>query len=98
MANKIIISCAITGSIHTPTMSDALPITPDQIATQAIDAANAGAAILHLHARDPKDGRPSPDGRARGFREVVGHPREGGSGRRIDFNPASGPSGCGAAW
>ena len=61
MANKIIISCAITGSIHTPTMSDALPITPDQIATQAIDAAEAGAAILHLHARDPKDGRPSPD-------------------------------------
>ena len=62
MANKIIISCAITGSIHTPTMSDALPITPDQIATQAmIDAAQAGAAILHLHARDPKDGRPSPD-------------------------------------
>src|SRR5690242_5962765 len=61
MANKIIISCAVTGSIHTPTMSDALPITPDQIATQAIDAANAGAAILHLHARDPKDGRPTPD-------------------------------------
>ena len=61
MANKIIISCAITGSIHTPTMSDALPGTPDQIATQAIDAAKAGAAILHLHARDPKDGRPSPD-------------------------------------
>ena len=60
-SNKIIISCAVTGSIHTPTMSDALPITPDQIATQAIDAAHAGAAILHLHARDPKDGRPSPD-------------------------------------
>ena len=58
MANKIIISCAMTGSIHTPTMSDALPITPDQIATQAVDAAKAGAAILHLHARDPKDGRP----------------------------------------
>src|ERR1041384_6773273 len=58
---KIIISCAITGSIHPPTMSDALPITPDEIATQAIDAAKAGAAILHLHARDPKDGRPSPD-------------------------------------
>jgi uncharacterized protein (DUF849 family) len=58
---KIIISCAITGSIHTPTMSDALPITPDQIATQAIDAAKAGAAILHLHARDPKDGRPSSE-------------------------------------
>src|SRR6202795_551922 len=61
MANKIVISCAITGSIHTPTMSEALPITPDQIATQAIDAAKAGAAILHLHARDTKDGRPSPD-------------------------------------
>src|SRR5947208_4801964 len=61
LANKVVITCAITGSIHTPTMSDALPITPDQIATQAIDAAKAGAAILHLHARDPKDGRPSPD-------------------------------------
>jgi uncharacterized protein (DUF849 family) len=61
MANKVIISCAITGSIHTPTMSEALPVTPDQIATQAVDAAKAGAAILHLHARDPRDGRPSPD-------------------------------------
>jgi uncharacterized protein (DUF849 family) len=61
LANKVIITCAVTGSIHTPTMSDALPFTPDQIATQSIDAANAGAAILHLHARDPKDGRPSPD-------------------------------------
>jgi len=60
-AGKLIISCAITGSIHTPTMSEALPVTPDQIATQAIDAADAGAAILHLHARDPRDGRPSPD-------------------------------------
>ena len=56
MANKLIISCAITGSIHTPTMSEALPITPDQIAAQAVDAAKAGAAILHLHARDPKMG------------------------------------------
>jgi uncharacterized protein (DUF849 family) len=61
LANKVIITCAVTGSIHTPTMSDALPITPDQIALQAIDAAKAGAAILHLHARDPRDGRPSPD-------------------------------------
>jgi uncharacterized protein (DUF849 family) len=55
------ITCAVTGSIHTPTMSDALPITPDQIAEQAIGAAEAGAAILHLHARDPNDGRPTPD-------------------------------------
>ncbi len=59
--NKVIITCAVTGSIHTPTMSVALPITPDQIAASAIEAAQAGAAILHLHARDPKDGRPTPD-------------------------------------
>ena len=58
---KVIITCAITGGIHTPTMSDALPITPTQIADQAIAAAKAGAAILHLHARDPATGRPSPD-------------------------------------
>lgn len=60
-SNKVIISCAITGGIHTPTMSEALPVTPEQIAKQAIEAAQAGAAILHLHARDPKDGRPTPD-------------------------------------
>ena len=54
--NKTIITCAITGAIHTPTMSDALPYTPEDIASQAIEAAKAGAAILHLHARDPKDG------------------------------------------
>ena len=60
-SDKVIITCAVTGAIHTPTMSDALPITPDQIAEQAIAAAEAGAAILHLHARDPA-GRP-PDRR-----------------------------------
>jgi uncharacterized protein (DUF849 family) len=60
-SNKVIITCAVTGSIHTPTMSDALPVTPDEIAAQAIDAAKAGAAVLHLHARNPRDGRPSPD-------------------------------------
>jgi uncharacterized protein (DUF849 family) len=59
--NKVIITCAVTGSIHTPTMSPHLPITPDEVAHQAIEAAEAGAAILHLHARDPKDGRPTPD-------------------------------------
>jgi uncharacterized protein (DUF849 family) len=58
---KTIITCAITGSIHTPTMSPYLPITPDQIAAEAIAASEAGAAILHLHARDPNDGRPSAD-------------------------------------
>lgn len=58
-SNKVIISCAITGSIHTPSMSPALPCTADEIATQAIDAAKAGASILHLHARAPEDFRPS---------------------------------------
>jgi uncharacterized protein (DUF849 family) len=57
---KIIITCAPTGSIHTPSMSPYLPVTPDQIAEAAIGAAEAGASILHLHARDPADGRPSP--------------------------------------
>jgi uncharacterized protein (DUF849 family) len=59
--NKVIISCAVTGSVHVPSMSDALPVTPEQIWSQAIDAANAGAAILHLHARVPEDGRPTGD-------------------------------------
>lgn len=58
---KIIITCAVTGSIHTPSMSPYLPITPDEIARDAIGAAEAGAAVLHLHARDPETGRPSPD-------------------------------------
>lgn len=58
---KIIISCAITGSVHTPTMSEYLPITPSQIVESAVEAAAAGAAILHLHARNPEDGRPSGD-------------------------------------
>jgi uncharacterized protein (DUF849 family) len=59
-ARKVIITCAVTGSIHTPTMSAHLPITPDEVAQAAIGAAEAGAAIIHLHARDPKDGRPTP--------------------------------------
>ena len=58
---KVVITCAVTGAIHTPTMSPYLPLTPDEIAKDAIAAAEAGAAILHLHARDPKDGRPTPD-------------------------------------
>ena len=58
---KVIISCAITGSVHTPSMSEFLAADPDQIAQQAIDAARAGAAILHLHARNPADGSPTPD-------------------------------------
>ena len=59
-SRKVIVTCAPTGSIHTPSMSPYLPVTPQQIAQSAIEAAEAGASILHLHARDPKDGRPSP--------------------------------------
>src|SRR3546814_4491592 len=58
---KVIITCAVTGAIHTPSMSPHLPVTADEIAEAAIAAAEAGAAILHLHARDPKDGRPTQD-------------------------------------
>jgi uncharacterized protein (DUF849 family) len=61
MSTKVVISCAITGAIHTPSMSDALPITPEQIAQSSIEAAEAGAAIIHLHARNPETGEPSPD-------------------------------------
>ncbi len=59
--SKILITCAVTGSIHTPSMSPYLPVTAEEIAEQAVGAAEAGAAILHLHARDPRDGRPSSD-------------------------------------
>ena len=58
---KAIITCAVTGAIHTPSMSPHLPVTADEIAEAGIAAAKAGAAILHLHARDPKDGHPSQD-------------------------------------
>lgn len=62
--NKIIISCAVTGAIHTPSMSPHLPITPEEIIADSLAAADAGAAILHLHARHPEDGRPdqTPEG------------------------------------
>ena len=59
--SKVIISCAVTGAVHTPTMSPHLPVTPDEIAAQAIEAAEAGASVLHLHARDPETGKPTPD-------------------------------------
>ncbi|MBK6005627.1 3-keto-5-aminohexanoate cleavage protein [Ramlibacter ginsenosidimutans] len=68
-ARKVIITCAVTGSIHTPSMSPHLPVTPQQIADEAVAAAEAGAAIVHLHARNPVDGRPdqTPDA----FRKFV---------------------------
>ena len=61
MSRKVIITCAVTGSIHTPTMSPYLPITPEEITRQSIDAAEAGASILHLHARNPETGQPTAD-------------------------------------
>jgi uncharacterized protein (DUF849 family) len=60
-SGKVIVSCAVTGSIHVPSQSPYLPITPEQIAESAIGAAEAGAAVVHLHARDPETGRPMPD-------------------------------------
>jgi uncharacterized protein (DUF849 family) len=61
MARKVVITCAVTGAIHTPSMSPHLPITPAEIARASIEAAEAGASIIHLHARDPETGEPSPD-------------------------------------
>jgi uncharacterized protein (DUF849 family) len=66
---KVIITCAVTGAIHTPSMTPHLPITPDQIASEAIAAAEAGASILHLHARDPATGQ--PDQSVEGFAEFL---------------------------
>ena len=68
MSRKVIITCAVTGAIHTPSMSPYLPVTPEEIADAAIGAAEAGAAIVHLHARDPIDRPARPD--ARGFRAL----------------------------
>lgn len=70
-ARKVIITCAVTGSIHTPSMSQYLPITPKEIEDAAVEAAQAGAAIVHLHARDPQDGRPVQDVEL--FRQFVGN-------------------------
>jgi uncharacterized protein (DUF849 family) len=61
MKKKVVITAAITGSIHTLSMSPYLPITPQQIADEAIAAYEAGAAVVHIHARDPQTGRPTPD-------------------------------------
>lgn len=60
MAKSVIITCAVTGGIHTPTMSPHLPVTPDEIASSAVQASEAGAAIIHLHARNPQSGKPDP--------------------------------------
>ena len=74
MKNKRIITCAITGSVHIPTMSDYLPITPQQIADNALGAAEAGAAVVHLHARNPENGMPSSDLKV--FEEIISRIRD----------------------
>lgn len=68
-SRKVIISCAVTGAIHTPSMSPHLPVTPEEIIKDSLDAAEAGAAILHLHARDPDTGKPTQDPEA--FRKFL---------------------------
>ena len=60
MPKSVIITCAVTGGIHTPTMSPYLPVTPQEIADAAVGAAEAGATIIHLHARHPETGKPDP--------------------------------------
>nr|WP_085091698.1 3-keto-5-aminohexanoate cleavage protein [Azospirillum oryzae] len=72
MSRKVIITCAITGAIHTPTMSPHLPITPQEIADSAVEAAEAGAAIIHLHARNPETGQPDQTPEAfEGFLPII---------------------------
>src|ERR1700740_220130 len=87
MQRKVIISCAVTGSADTPGRNPAVPVTPAQIASSAIDAAKAGAAIVHIHVRDPKTTKPSMD--TAHYREVVERIR--GSGTDVLINLTTGP-------
>lgn len=102
MNRKRIVTCAITGSVHIPTMSDYLPITPEQIAENALGAAEAGAAVVHIHARNPENGLPSPDLKL--FEEIIARIREknqdvilclttgGGAGMTVDERAAVVPA------
>ena len=89
MQRKVMISCAVTGSADTPGKNPAVPVTPEQIATSAIDAAKAGAAIVHIHVRDPKTTLPSMDGAL--YAEVVDRIRS--SGTDVVINLTTGPGG-----
>lgn len=73
--DRVIVTCAVTGAIHTPSMSEYLPITPDEITADAIGAAEAGASILHLHARDPETGK--PDQTPEGFQKFLPRVKQG---------------------
>src|SRR5512137_2711637 len=87
MQRKVMISCAVTGSADTPGKNPAVPVTPAQIAQSAIDAAKAGAAVVHIHVRDPKTTRPSMDTAL--YREVVERIRS--SGTDVLINLTTGP-------
>ena len=87
MQRKIIISCAVTGLADSPRKNPAVPVTPAQIAQSSIDAAKAGAAIIHIHVRDPRTTRPSMDGAL--YREVVERIRS--SGTDVLINLTTGP-------
>ena len=77
MQRKVMISCAVTGSADSPGKNPAVPVTPEQIAQSCVDAAKAGAAIVHIHVRDPKTTKPSMDGAL--YREVVERIRSSGT-------------------
>jgi len=87
MQRKVMIACAVTGSADTPSRNPAVPVTPQQIATSAIDAAKAGAAIVHIHVREPKTTKPSMDPAL--YREVVERIRSSGS--DVLINLTTGP-------
>src|SRR5919106_5632558 len=87
MARKVMISCAVTGSADTPGRNPAVPVTPEQIANSCLDAAKAGASIVHIHVRDPKTTKPSMDGAL--YREVVERIRT--SGTDVLINLTTGP-------
>ncbi|HZP76506.1 MAG TPA: 3-keto-5-aminohexanoate cleavage protein [Pseudolabrys sp.] len=87
MQRKVMIACAVTGSADTPSRNPAVPVTPQAIAASAIDAAKAGAAIVHIHVRDPQTTKPSMDGAL--YREVVGRIRD--SGIDVLINLTTGP-------
>ena len=89
MRRKVILTCAVTGNITTPEQTPHLPITPEQIATAAVEAAKAGAAVAHIHVRDPKTGRPSMSLDL--YREVVDRIRS--SGTDVVINLTTGPGG-----
>jgi uncharacterized protein (DUF849 family) len=87
MQRKVIIACAVTGSADTPGRNPAVPVTPAQIAASAIDAAKAGAAIVHIHVRDPQTTKPSME--LAHYREVVERIRS--SGTDVVINLTTGP-------